>query len=188
MGLRSSYAASAKPNRGDTSFVSMLIGATHLLQPVQYRNILWVFLIEDSISSGHADSDIRLSQYCYRSAGLLLSANGRLAVAPRLRHPTPFPLVSMQAVLSPGAGLGLFDEGVHQRVEEGRGFGGQNDAARELAVAQRVLRRGLLAGFRDRAGGAFGVGAVGLDLTFGCHSFVWRTGPLWGDDMGFRSR
>jgi hypothetical protein len=42
-----------------------------------------------------------------------------------------------------------------------------------------VLRRGLLAGIRDRPGGGFGVCAVGRDLTFGCHRVSFRERP-WG--------
>ena len=81
-----------------------------------------------------------------------------------------------------GTGLEFFDEGVHQFVEEGRGFGGEYDAAGELAVAERVLRRGLLALFGDGSGGALCVGAVGLDLTFGCHSF-WVGGRVRSEGM-----
>jgi hypothetical protein len=73
--------------------------------------------------------------------------------------------------LTCGARLKLIDQGVHQFVEEGGAFRFQHDAARELVVAAGVLRRSLLAFFGDGSGGPFCVGAVGLDLTFCCHSF-----------------
>ena len=91
-------------------------------------------------------------------------------------------MVSRRASLIGASGLKLLDQGVHQFVEDRGGFGLQHDAARELAVAEGVLRRGLLAFFGDGSGGAFCVGAVGLDLIFGCHRF-WVGGRVRSEGM-----
>jgi hypothetical protein len=75
-----------------------------------------------------------------------------------------------EGTLSGGVGLEFLYEGCAELFEAVACFGFQNDAVEgEKAVARGVLRDCLLACERDWPGGAFGVGAVGLKLTVGCH-------------------
>jgi hypothetical protein len=58
---------------------------------------------------------------------------------------------------------------VEDVVEAGGGFVIEDENFGEHAVAERVLRRDLLAGVRDRAAGACAVGAGRFDSSKGGH-------------------
>ncbi len=68
-------------NSRNAALVSALVGSTKVLEPVQHRNIISVFLVEDDIGSRHTPNST-LSQYWYafrrkvRSGG---SRHGRFA-------------------------------------------------------------------------------------------------------------
>ena len=74
-----------------------------------------------------------------------------------------------QKELVGGGGLKFLDIVGQETLPLLVGFGFEDEAAGQQAVAGGVLRRRLLACFCDGSCGAFRVGPVGLDLTGGCH-------------------
>src|ERR1017187_4606026 len=84
-------------NRGNTILIRPLVGASNLLQPIEHRNIVFVFLVENDISMGHLASASTLSQYCYRFQPVVPAQTA----PPRLTDPPRFCQVSGRSVRWP---------------------------------------------------------------------------------------